>query len=328
MNRDETRKIACGVVIGFGSVGMRHAENLLALAPQIELTVVTRRDDVRTNRMRVVRDVDGALAAKPQFAIIASDSHLHADHAIELLRAGVPCYIEKPVVTDFGQLERVRTELSRFERVPVTLAGCNLRYLPSLQKLRELVTEGAIGNVVRAVLQAGSWLPDWRPSRDYRLGYGATASGGVVLDLVHELDQARWLFGEPDEVAAMTGKLSALELQAEDSACVLLRTRGRGPLVMVGLDYVARSPIRRYEIFGDRGTLTWDLHARRLEHAGPGGRSDYDCGPAAFDVAETYVEAMRVFLQAVEDGAPTSQPIEDGLASAELALRARAAAKS
>lgn len=318
-----------GVVVGYGSIGARHAENLLALAPQVELTVVTRREDVRTNRMRVVRDLDHAIEARPQFAVVASDSQLHAEHVLALLRAGIPCYVEKPAVTDFDQLERLRRELANLERVPVTLAGCNLRYLSSLRQLRALAREGAVGNVVRAVLQAGAWLPDWRPARDYRLGYGASATGGgVVLDLVHELDQARWLFGELDEVAAMTGKLSALEVEAEDCATLLLRKRGRGPLVMIGLDYVARAPVRRYELVGEKGTLTWDLHAKRLQHAGPGGLSNYDCGPAAFDVAQTYVDAMREFLQRVSDGKATSQPIEDGLASAELALRALAAAKS
>ena len=316
-----------GVVIGYGSSGARHADTLLALVPGIDLTVVTRRDDVRTNRMHVERDLDRALESKPEFAVVASESHRHAAHVIALLQAGVPCYVEKPAVTDFGQLERVRAEIVKLGRTPVTLAGCNLRYLPSLQKLRELLREGAIGNVVRAVLQAGAWLPDWRPERDYRTGYGASATGGgVVLDLVHELDQARWLLGDFDDVAAMTGKLSSLELEAEDSACVLLRSRARGPLVMVGLDYVARAPVRRYELVGDQGTLTWDLHAKRLEEAGPGGRTEHDCGDGAFDLRDTYVSAMREFLQCVSAGAATSQPLEDGLASAELALRARAAA--
>jgi predicted dehydrogenase len=97
---------------------------------------------------------------------------------------------------------------------------------------------------------------------------------------------------------------------------------------MVGLDYVARAPLRRYELVGEKGTLTWDFHAKRLEHGGPGGRSEYDCGPAGFDMGQTYVEAMHEFLQCVSEGRATSQPLEDGLASAELALRARAAAKS
>jgi predicted dehydrogenase len=222
----------------------------------------------------------------------------------------------------------VRDEIAKLDRTPLTLACCNIRYLPSLQRFRALLREGAVGTVVRAVLQAGAWLPDWRPERDYRTGYGASAAGGgVVLDLVHELDQARWLFGEFDEVTAMTGKLSSLDVQAEDSACVLLRARTHGPLVMVGLDYVARAPVRRYELVGEKGTLTWDLHAKLLTHAAPGGRSTHDCGPGAYDMAETYVSAMREFLQCVGAGAPTSQPLEDGLKSAELALRARASAQ-
>jgi predicted dehydrogenase len=319
--------VNAGIVIGYGSIGRRHTENLLALVPQLDLTVVTRRDDVRTNRFRVVRDLARALADRPQFAVVASDSAKHAQHVLDLLEAGVPAYVEKPAVTDFDQLERVRLALAGTKAAPITFAGCNMRHLPSLVKLRALLRDGAIGRPVRATLQAGAWLPDWRPGRDYRSGYAASAhGGGVVLDLVHELDQARWLFGEFDDVAAVADRVSGLDVQAEDCACIVLRRRGRGPLVMVGLDYVARVPVRRYEIIGDEATLVWDLHAKRLERVAAGARRDYDCGASAFDMGETYVEAMREFLEAVSGGGATSQPLDDGLASAELALRARAAA--
>ena len=53
--------------------------------------------------------------------------------------------------------------------------------------------------MARAVrVECQSWLPYWRPERDYRESYSARADeGGVLRDLVHELDYAIWAFGGP-----------------------------------------------------------------------------------------------------------------------------------
>jgi predicted dehydrogenase len=229
--------------------------------------------------------------------------------------------VEKPVVATEEQAKLLERLLGGLSACPATLVGCNLRHLPSLQRVRGLLQSGAIGQPVRASFQVGQWLPDWRPAQDYRLSYSADPGrgGGVALDLVHEFDAARWLFGEFDQVFAVGGHYSRLEIGSEDSATILLGRTG-GPAVAVGLDYVARQPMRRYEIIGDEGTLVWDLVGRRLEHASPNGNELIDCGEAGFETAATYVTAMTKMLAAVRSRQPTSQDIVDGLCSVRLAL--------
>jgi predicted dehydrogenase len=154
---------------------------------------------------------------------------------------------------------------------------------------------------------------------DYRMSYSAEArrGGGVILDLIHEIDAARWLFGEFEEVCAISGRLSSLQIKAEDVAAIVLGPR---PVVCIGLDYVARPPIRRYEIFGDKGTLTWDLSARRLTR----GEEVLDADPASFDISATYRAAMQDLVSAIHANRPTAQDLVDGLKSNDLALRAQA----
>jgi len=128
------------------------------------------------------------------------------------------------------------------------------------------------------------------------------------------------LLGEFDRVKAMAGRFTDLEIATEDAAWALLGRPSGGPIVAVGVDYVARRPLRHYELVGDERTLTWDLPAARFELAGPDGVEAVDAGPGAFDVGGTYPAAMAEFLTAVGHGLPTSQNIHDGLASVELAL--------
>jgi predicted dehydrogenase len=169
-------------------------------------------------------------------------------------------------------------------------------------------------------LQAGQWLPDWRPGRDYRATYSARAQsgGGVIFDLIHEIDAARWLFGEFDQLRSMSAKSSRLAIDAEDSAGILLGRRG-GPLVSIGLDYVARPPIRRYEVFGDEGTLTWDLRAHQLTR----GEEVLEADPRSFDLAASYRAAMAEFLSAIKQSRAASPDLADGLNSIDLALQAK-----
>jgi predicted dehydrogenase len=315
------------LIVGYGSIARRHLDNLRALGAAREYLVLrpSGRPDAAPADLRFVVDLGEALGTRPDFAVVASPSAAHVESLVPLLQAGVPCYVEKPAVTTSADLERLRALMRQRGSRPLTLMGCNLRFLPALRRLRELLREGAIGRPVRATFQAGQWLPDWRPGRDYRASYSAQAraGGGVILDLIHEIDAARWLFGEFDEVRALRGKFSALELDVEDTACLLLGKRSGGPLVAIGLDYVSRQRVRRYEIVGDCGTLVWDLPAMRLSLAGAKGTETLDAEPANFDVAQTYVAAMREFVAAVQDRSATSQDLMDGLATTELALKAK-----
>jgi predicted dehydrogenase len=315
------------LVVGYGSIARRHIQNLqVAGADEIVVFRPSGRPSDAPAKIRFAPSIAEAIASQPQLAVVASPSARHMDALSPLLEAGIPCYVEKPPVTTLQDVECLRKLLHLAGPKPVTLSGCNLRFLPSLRRLRELVRSGAIGRPVRATLQAGQWLPDWRPGRDYRTAYSARreAGGGVIFDLIHEIDAARWLFGEFDEVRSLAGRFSELEIATEDTAGILLG-RHSGPIVTIGLDYVSRVPVRRYEVVGDRGSLVWDLAARRLNLVAPGGTTTVDKDAASFDVAATYSAAMREFVSAVQQGVPTSQDLLDGLASNELALRAKAA---
>jgi predicted dehydrogenase len=111
-------------------------------------------------------------------------------------------------------------------------------------------------------------------------------------------------------------------------ACILLGRRGAGPVVSIGLDYVARQRVRRYEVVGDEGTLVWDLAARQLTLTTQKETRTLASDAKDFDVGATYLVAMRAFLDAVEGGRPFSPDLADGLAACELAIRAKDALRA
>jgi predicted dehydrogenase len=315
-------------IAGTGSIGRRHIRNIQKFVADCEFVLIREdgADDAYSRELRaqVFRSIQHAIPTGLDAVVVATPSALHLTTLASAVKAGLPVYVEKPVLTSSADALALRKLISeRGYRAP-TLAGCNLRFLPSLQRMRNLLKEGAVGKVVRALLEAGQWLPDWRPQQDYRNGYSARneLGGGVVLDLIHELDATRWFFGDFDNVKASLGRFSGLEIDVEDCASIVL-SRQSGPVVSVNLDYVSRQPIRRYAVVGTEGSLVWDLSTRSLQLVRADGISNVDCGDDGFDMAKTYDMAMIDFIVAVRDGSPTSQDIHEGLASVELALRVK-----
>jgi len=313
-------------ITGHGSIARRHADNLLALAPDAEILLqhTDRPLSGALSRASIVRSATDAIEQGIDAAIVASATAAHPTALMPLVQAGVPMYVEKPVVADRESLDFLSASIAEHAYDAPTIVGCNLRFLPSLQALRSDLISGRIGRVVRGLFEAGQWLPDWRPDRDYRTGYSAHADqgGGVILDLVHEIDAARWLLGEFQTVTSDFGHRSSLDLHSEDTAGILM-SRPSGPLAIISLDYVSRRPVRRYSIVGEEGTLVWSLQEKSLALHSPAGVEHIDLPDGSYDVSSTYVVAMSEFLKAVHDHKQTSQPLSEGIRSMDLALRSK-----
>jgi len=319
------------LIIGTGSIGRRHVENIREMYPDTEF-VFLRREAVRdkladTHGAEVVANFYETMTPKPDFAVVATPSAMHMDAMTPLVEAAIPFYIEKPVVTRQSDVDTLRRLIKENKFSGPTLVGCNLRFLDSLVRIRDILKEGSLGTVVRAQLTVGQWLPDWRKFQDYRQSYSARGDlgGGVIFDLIHEIDLARWWFGDFEHVSACSGKYSMLDIDAEDTAAILLQKNGGPPLVTLNMDYVSRRRVRRYELVGDRASLIWDLDERTLKKVGAKETEPIDCGSKGFEMTDSYKTAMRHFIECVRTMEPTCLDIVDGLATTELALRARSA---
>ena len=315
------------LIVGAGSIARRHVTSLRQIMPGIEVEMLREagRDAALSDfgAVGVSTSLEDAMRHPPDVMVIASPSAFHLRYVIAAIDHAVPFYVEKPVVANAQDLATLKTRLAT-ARVPTNIVGCNLRFLPSLQRLKQIVTEGELGCVARAGFEAGQWLPDWRPQRDYRQSYSAKKAlgGGVLLDLIHEVDAAAWLLGGFTRVEALITRASQLNIETEDCACLLLGRPG-GPLVTVQLDYVSRRPVRRYTVVGDRATADWDLQRHSLVVSGPDGSSEIALDAGAYDVSQTYLAAMRDLLGAAGAGRPSSQPLEEGIRALDLVLAAR-----
>jgi predicted dehydrogenase len=318
------------LIVGTGSIGRRHMASLRGLVSGVRFDVLREagrgRDTAGLGEVDMVGSLDEAIARRPDLMIIASPSSMHLRPLLAAIDSGTPFYAEKPVVTTTQDLQVLLQRAAR-GGLPPNMVGCNLRFLPSLAAVGALLADGRLGRLVRADFEAGQWLPDWRPAQDYRQGYSASRrlGGGVLLDLIHEIDAAVWLLGSFEHVNGFATRASDLEIDSDDCASLLL-VRAGGPLTTVRIDYVSRRPVRRYNFVGDRATATWDLRTATLQLADADEVRTLPLPADAFDVAATYPAAMREMLAAIDAGRPSTQPLEEGLRALATALRVQSIA--
>ena len=251
------------LIVGLGSIGKRHLRNLRAIMPTAEITVWRQHGksendaELHPQANRFVYFLEDALNTRPEIAIIANPASYHVKTALEMAHAGASLLIEKPIS---NATEAVR-DLIEFcaGRSLTLLVGYNLRFQPALQALQQQVRCGAIGQVLCLQAEVGQYLPDWRPDSNYSQGVSAQSQlgGGVILELSHELDYARWLMGEVESVSAQTKKLSDLNLDVEDTANILL-TFTSGAMGNLHLNMIQQNASRTCKLIGTEGSLIWD----------------------------------------------------------------------
>ena len=114
-----------------------------------------------------------------------------------------------------------------------------------------------IGRVHSVRIECQSFLPDWRPDRPYRQSYSARAEeGGVLRDLIHEIDYAAWIFGWPTACSGLRPEPGPTRYRSDEMA-ELLWTTTAGTVISVGLDYLSRMP-HQHACQRKHGTLEWD----------------------------------------------------------------------
>ncbi len=132
-------------------------------------------------------------------ADICLPSYLHKEYTIKLLRAGKHVMCEKPMALcgeDCEEMIAVAKEMDR----KLMIAQC-LRFEPSYLYLKECVEKGTFGKIKNLFMDRLSAFPKW----GWQNWFGCTEkSGGCIMDMhIHDVDMARFLFGEPEAVSAV-----------------------------------------------------------------------------------------------------------------------------
>jgi predicted dehydrogenase len=272
------------LVIGAGSIGRRHHDNLQALGV--------------TSRLVSWRDggIGGALAALDgaEAVVIATATDIRLLLIEAAATRGLPVYVEKPLAFRPDEVEAIAEVAA-----PVadrSMLGYMMRYHPAVRALAQT----DLSDVFQFALAIGHDVTQWRANWRFSESYAAKAEGGgVLLDLCHELDLAACLFAGVE----------------------VTRVESLGHPAYPGVDFASRISLQRHGLVGDVSMdyLTPQLH-RRTSLRGHERMHDFDFASQSYRVTEPagprlldlplernamFLDAMRDFL-ALAAGKPTS----------------------
>lgn len=252
------------LIVSLGSIGKRHLRNCRELLPDSEIAILRLKNNedlsVPDGANKTFVDINLAKKFAPDSVIISSPASEHISNALSFLDVGSNVFLEKPLAT--SSTEEKLNDLIQMnkENSPYVMVGYVLRFQPIVGYLKKFISSGELGSIYTANIEVGQYLPDWRPGSDYRQGASAqkVLGGGALLELSHEIDYATWFFGFPDKVFCSSRKLSDLDIDVEDSACVIMDYK-KNLRVTVQVDFLQRSACMRVKVVGSKGTLYADL---------------------------------------------------------------------
>jgi predicted dehydrogenase len=242
------------LIIGLGSIAQKHIKAIRELYSNV--TVFALRSTKNVDEQKGIINIfclEGLNKLNIDFVIISNPTVAHSDTIKKLIPFNIPLFIEKPLFSELNNDELIK-EISH--KNITTYVACNLRFLGCLRFTKDYLINKRINEVN---IYCGSYLPDWRPDRDYKTTYSANKDlgGGVHIDLIHEIDYTYWLFGRPIEVSKIFSNKSSLGINAYDYANYNLSFDEFN--VSIILNYFRRDPKRTLEIVLDEQTIFVDL---------------------------------------------------------------------
>ena len=199
-------------VIGVGTMGKNHARvyNEMENADLVGIADVNERrvkEIANQHKTKAFTDYKDLLDEDLDAVSIAVPTVFHKKVALDFIKEGVNCLIEKPIAINIEDAKEIIRET---EKNNVKLAiGHIERFNPAVTKLKEIIEKGILGKMLLiSTRRVGPSVPRIKDV-------------GIIVDLAtHDIDVVRYLIGE--EPVNIFAKSGGIKNKKGDYAIVLL----------------------------------------------------------------------------------------------------------
>jgi predicted dehydrogenase len=297
------------LVIGLGSMGKRRIRCLKKLGHKNIYGF-----DASLDRAKQVSNIykvktynnfkEVVKIANPNIFIISTPPDKHYSYARFAVKNRIPCFMEASVETYNNALK-----LSNFEkkRNGMIFPSCTMKYFYTPRILDHLIKKKAIGKVLNFNYQVGQYLPDWHPWENIKNFYVSKKKTGACREIVpFELNWICSIFGFPKVLNSYIGKISKLNMQADDIYHFILKFP-KNIIANITIEVLSRGgPTRNMTILGSNGKIylnyedkTIKLYSKnkikKIFHINEGGKSY----KGYVNSEKPYVNEMSDFIKAV-----------------------------
>jgi len=219
------------IIIGGGSIGKRHSFNLNNLGVQTRIVDIDE-----------IGNIDNILQEDFNMGLVCSPNAKHVEHCFKLAQYGIPIFCEKPFYSTKDGVEEL-LDITK-EKSLITMVGCNLRFTPEINQIDP--------NSKYISAYFGYNLQKWRPHTDHLKSYSANKhlGGGVLLDVIHELDYLYYKFGDIENISYIKNKLTNITNDTEDLVVGRIEFKN-GTIADFQLNYLSTEYQRYYDILNN-----------------------------------------------------------------------------
>ncbi len=304
------------LVIGCGSIGKRHIKNLLSLDKNLDVIAWNRGE----KRLKEVSNKFGIRTSlnlglflereKPNVCFICSPSSLHLKHALMAAKHNCDIFIEKPLSHNLNNIKTLQNEI--INKNLIVQVGANYRFHLGPKTIFEYLKKNKIGEVVWANFYCGMSLPHWHPKENYLDMYSSKKKlgGGVLLDIIHEIDLVNWFFGKCKKIIGRAYNSKTLGIQTEEFADIIFIYNNKN--VCVHLDYLQYPFSRGIKIVGKKGILRWSFEDNFVEIIKKN-RSKKIFFPKNYTKNDMYLEQLSYFLNCLKKRKQPHNDLHSGL---------------
>ena len=222
-------------------------------------------------------------------------------------------FIEKPPFHTLIGVEKLLNSIVKSKIL--NYVACNLRFHPCIMYLKNTLDKNI--NLINEVnIYCGSYLPNWRPTINYKDVYSSQKNkgGGVHLDLFHEVDFIYWIFGQPDTIYNHLSNKSTLNIDSYDYANYLLGYKNFN--ISLILNYYRIDKKRCIEIVFKDETLFIDLLSCKITN--DNGIIIFEDNN--FDILNTYKDQMKYFIHHLRNKTIPMNTLEESINALKITL--------
>ena len=306
-------------IIGAGGISHSHAPHWVALGADVTVYSEIGAESLAAEfGLRVIPSIEELLDAVDAVDI-CTPTATHSALSIQAIRAGKHVLCEKPFGLTTAEAQAIAE--AAYEAGVQVYPAHVVRFFPEYASLHAAVARGDIGRpaVLRFSRGGAGATSDWF--------FDEAQSGGIIVDqMIHDLDQARWIAGEVTRVYAVQNPPTVGGVVPRNVTAHVTLTHQSGAISTIqgvwgppGMEFRTS-----FDVAGDAGTLRFDSTIRgTLDENLSNVTVENSYLPQTSAEESPYLTEIREFATAFEGGPLPRVSLEDGVIAVALAQAAR-----
>ena len=306
-------------IVGAGGISHSHAPHWITVGAEVGVYSEIGAQSLADEFGLTVHPTLESLLAAVDVIDICTPTTSHASVAVTAIEAGKHVLSEKPVGRTTAQAKAI---MDAADKAGVQAYPAHVvRFFPEHYALKNAVDRGDIGEpaILRFSRGGEGATSDWF--------FDDALSGGIILDqMIHDLDQARWIAGEVTRVYATQNPLTVDGVIPRNVTAHVTLTHASGAISFVQGVWGPKGMQFRtsFDVAGSTGVLHFDSTERgTVDENLTASSAETSYLPPTTAEESPYLTQIREFAAAFEGGPKPRVTIEDGVLAVALAEAAR-----